>query len=499
MSRTASFIRWSCGIAGLCVLSAVAARGTGMSQGTIGPATASEARAGTVVATIGDSMITWGDVARKLAQEIRPHEEQFQQQTEPVTALSVLRKMLAEKATSTEGRKLGYLQDEQIHTDVTQYEQQLIVGKLLEAELGDKLKIEDAEIDRVMKSNPKATRDQARMVVQRAKVSQLVQQFYGQVAQNRGLKKMSENLTRAAQIHQRLLNQPSQPRGPSEFWIRNGQIVTDLSQEEKDLPLAVFEGGQFTLQDWFQSLCNMAPPRRPKDLDTAQGVEKLLDRALQVPILAAEARSKGYDQDPKVRSDVRTREDQRLLYKVQEEKTKHVKEPTPEQVKEYFEKDPERFATPAVLKADQIWCPDEETAKKVKGLLDGGADFQTVKKEHSLQKDSEVYTLSSGSEGIFWADLWKGEPNQVLGPLRGFYNSGVAWRVVKVQEKTPAQAQPFSEQLANNIKWVLYAEWRQQAMKEYEQTLLEKHPYEIFSDRLKDLDPLEIAAMPQGN
>jgi len=492
--------------------------------------------------------------------------------------------MLAEKATSMEGRRLGYLEDEQLRPHIVQYEQQQLVRNLLEAELGDKLTVEDAEIDRVMKSNPKATRDQARMVVQRAKANQLMEQFYAQVTQKRGLKKMSENLALAAQIHQRLLNQPSQPRGPSEFWIRNSQIVTDLSQEEKDLPLAVFEGGQFTLKDWFLSLCNVAPPRRPKNLDTPQGVEKLLDAALRGPVLAAEARSKGYDQNPKVRSDVRALEDQRLLYMVQQEKTKHIKEPTLEQVKEYFEKDPERFAKNAVMRIDQIWCQDEETARKARSELDNGEAFESVWHKYSLERaekektspawlrylvkppDTEILpsetdativlhslipagsttrggfeitvpegeqmtvtylrderivywagkgeitkiatkekaffppfemTASSGSQGIFWADLWKGEVGQVLGPVRGFYGDGIKWRVVRVREKTPAQAQPFSEQLGNSIKWVLYAEWRQEALKDYEQALLEKYPFEVFTGRIRDLDPLEIAARQQ--
>ncbi len=495
MNKANSLVCMVCIVVGLCVSSAIAA---GASQGPMGPATAFEAEAETVVATIGDYAITRADVAQKLSQALRPREDEFQRETEPATAQSVVRELLAEKATSMEGRRLGYLQDEQISTSVTQYEQQLIVGRLLETELGDKLKIEDADIERVMKSNPKATRDQARMMVQRMKVSQLVGEYYGQICERRGLKKIDENLAKASLIHQRLLNQPSQPRGPSEYWIRNSQIVTDLTPEEKDLPLATWEGGQFTLKNWFEALCNMAPPRRPKDLDTAQGVEKLLDMALRAPVLAAEAKAKGFDQDPKVRSEVRIREDQRLLYKMQEVKTKDVKEPTPEQVKECFEKDPERFAIPAVLKADQIWCADEETAKRVKDLLDGGGDFATVKKEHSLQKDVEIYSLSYGSEGIFWADLWKGEPNQILGPMRGLYNGGVAWRVVKVQEKTPAQLQTFSEQLSNRIKWALYAEWRQQAVKEFEQEMLEKYPHEVFLDRIADLDPLTVAARPQG-
>lgn len=451
----------------------------------------------TVVAKIGDYAIPKDELVRRLLQEIRPHEEEFPREPEPVTAESVLRKMLAEKATSMEGRRLGYLQDEQIHAAIVQFEQQQLVRRLLEAQLEGKLSVDEAEIDRAMKDNPKATREQANMLVQRAKATQIMEQFYGQVTEKRKLKKASENFARAAEVHQRLLTRPAQPRGPGEYWIRNSQVSTDLSEEEKNLVLATFEGGQFTLKDWFLTLCNIIPPRRSNDLGTPQGMEKLLDMALRGPVLAAEARSRGYDRDAKLRSDVRMLEDQRLLYKTQEERTRAVKEPTPEQVKEYFDKNPGRFATSAILKVDQIWCPDEETARKVRGLLDQGADFPAVKKEHSLQKDGDSYSLSPGGEGLFWANLWKGEPNQVLGPVRGFYGSGVKWRIVKVQEKTPPKAQPYSEQLGNSVKWVMFGEQRQQVLKDYEKQLLEKYPYEIFRDRIKDLDPLEIAMKQQ--
>ncbi len=490
MNKTGLWIGASSVVMGLCISLGTTAGGAARASR---PAQQIVPHGGSVVARIGDYEITREELAKRLLQEIRPHEEEFQQEVEPATAQGTLRKMLAEKATSMEGRKLGYLQDEHIHTNISQYEQQQLVGRMLQAELGDKVTADDSEIEQVIKANPRTTREQAKMVVQRTKVMQLRQQFYEDVSKKRGMKKMSENLAKAADIHQRLLTKPLQPRGQGQYWITNSQIMTDLSEEERNLPLAVYEGGQFTLKDWFVSLCNAAPPRRPKDLDTPQGAERLMDGVLWLPILAAEARARGYDKAADFRSAVRALEDQRLLYKTQEVMTKHIEQPTADQVKEYFEKDPQRFASPAVVKADVIWCTDKDVAAKVKDLLAQGAEFQTVKKEYSLQQNVEVYSLSQGTEGPFWADLWKGEPNQILGPMQGFYGAGGKWRIVKVLEKTPAQEKPFSEQVANSAKWVLFAEWRQQALKDFEQELLARYPYEVFSEQIKDLDPLDIA------
>ncbi len=43
----------------------------------------------------------------------------------------------------------------------------------------------------------------------------------------------------------------------------------------------------------------------------------------------------------------------------------------------------------------------------------------------------------------------------------------------------------------------VFAQQRQQVLKESEKGLLEKYPYEIFSDRIQGLDPLEIALKQQ--
>lgn len=470
----------------------------GVSRGGSAPTADPNVQAPVIVAGLGDVTISRDDLVQRLLQEIRPHEEEFYREGPPVTAESVLRKMLAEKATSMEGRRLGYDRDDQIRRAVSQLEQSRIVTRLLETELGSKVEaVADSDVNEVMKSRPTLTREQAKMMVQRAMAVRLMEQFYKEVAGKRKLAKVSENLPKAAAIHQRLLTQPRQPRGPTEYWIRNSQVSTDLSEDEKGMLLATFEGGQFTLKDWFLLICEMAPPRRPKDLDKPEGVEKLLDMGLRGPVLAAEAKSRGYDNDPKLRSELRKLEDDRLLYKTQEEKVKPVVEPTPEQVKAYFDEDPSRFATNPVLKVDQIWCADLETARKLKESIDQGADFEALRKEHSLQKDVSPYSLSPGSEGLFWSEIAKGEPNQVLGPVPGFYGSGAKWRLIKIHERTSAKTQAYSEQLANSAKWVLFGGQRQKVLRDLEKELLEKYPHEVFTDRIEDLDPVEIVLKQQ--
>ncbi|MHC4646850.1 MAG: M56 family metallopeptidase, partial [Planctomycetota bacterium] len=124
---------------------------------------------------------------------------------------------------------------------------------------------------------------------------QLLDGFYQQICNQRNLRKLSHNLPKVIEAHQRLRYHPQKPRRG--YWITNRQIREELTQQEKDTVLATFEGGQVTLEDWFGALSELPPPRRPKDLDTPGQVERLFDNVLKMSILVAEAESRGLDED----------------------------------------------------------------------------------------------------------------------------------------------------------------------------------------------------------
>ncbi len=458
------------------------------------PAKEPAADSANAVAKIGDFVITRAELEDRLVREIRPHEEEFATESKPVTAEATLRVMLAEKAMSMEGRKLGYLNDDAIHQRMQELEQNRLAMMVQNSLFPGPPAVDAAEVDRLLKGRPGLKRDQATLLAQRAAALKIFNEFYGKLTEKFHLQKARDNFAPAAQIHQRLLLKPAETRGPGEFWIKNSQVRNELSEKEKNLVLATYDGGQFTLKDWFQAICNVAPPRRPSDLGTPAGVERLLDAALRLPILVAEAKTRGYEKDPKLRAEIRQSEDRELLYKVQEEKLKGAKEPTAEQIKACFEKNPERFGQAARVKISQIWCESLPVAQEVKAALDKGENFETLRKARSLQKEEEPHNVSAIGEGIFWADLWKADPNQTIGPVRGFYGSGVKWRMVRILEKTPAKAQPYSEQIANGVKWTMISEQRQRLLEDYQKELLAKYPHEIFAERIKNLDPIEIAA-----
>jgi hypothetical protein len=211
-----------------------------------------------------------------------------------------------------------------------------------------------------------------------------------------------------------------------------------------------------------------------------------------MPIYAAEAKLQNIDKDETFLKQLREFEDSQLLSKVKIEKYKEVKEPTGEEILASFNNNKEAFRTGRFMKIDQIWCEDLKTAKKVKDELDKGKDFEAAKQEYSLVKNSKASNSYPSSEGLFWKDLWRAEPNDIVGPIKGFNNRQIKWRIVKILEKKPGELKEYSKDMDNRIKNIIMNERRKAIIAEYGRELLKKYQYKIYKKRIKNIDPLDI-------
>jgi hypothetical protein len=158
----------------------------------------------------------------------------------------------------------------------------------------------------------------------------------------------------------------------------------------------------------------------------------------------------------------------------------------------YFGKNREVFRKDKKLKIDLIWCQDLKTAKQVKAELDEGKDFEATKQKYSLDKKIKPFNTYPGSEGLFWKDLWKGDPNDVVGPIKGFRRSGVNWRIVKILEKNPGELTGYSEDMESRVKDKMIGDQREAIFEKYGDEILKKYTYQIYADKIKDIDPLKI-------
>ncbi len=468
-------------------------------SGQIGPAAAEAPRPVAVTASsppnvvgqIGDYAILKEEFVRRLTGELNPYTyESYSAKSEPVNARSILEKMIAEKAMVMEARRQNMLESETLRTAIGEYRDRKLVNLLLQNQLQSKLIVTPEEIEEKVKADPNLDKARARAVLERTKANQLLDAYYKGIYEKCRVHKLTENFAKAAEIHQRLLYKPQSERKVG--FIRDSQVRDELSEEEKNLVLATYSRGNITLKDWFEKLCDFSPPSRPRDLGTEKGVGRFLDIVLKMPLLASEGERLGLDKDGGLLKQVRGYEDTRLFSAALAAKYEQVQEATDAQAAEYFSENKDLFITGRTINIDQIWCPDLATARKVKTELDEGADFQVVKEKYSLQKDSKPLHTYPGSEGYFWSDLWKGEPNQVLGPLKGFYKEQFKWRIVKVLQKQPGEVKEYSDNMKNAVKRKIMSDKREAVLEKYYKELLEKYPHKIYDDRIKGIDPLNI-------
>jgi len=455
------------------------------------PVVKPDAEPATIVARISDYVITREELEKRLMMELHPYDyDSYNEETEPVDANTVLMKMVAEKAMVIEARKQGYLKDETSQAAIKRYKDRRLRTLLLQNHLQGKLTFTEAEIEEQMKANPKLDKAKAMRMVQQEKVKRLLGKYFLEIYKKFHVKKLSDNFLKAAQIHQRLLLHPKTPNKMQ--FIRTSQIRDELTPEEKNIVLATFDHGKITLKDWFETLFEFSPPSRPRNLNTPKGVEQLLERALGMPLLVAEATLLGLDKDKELLNQVRDYEDRILLNKARQAKYNEVKDPNTEQIVTYFNKNKEVFRTNSILKIDLIWCEDLKTAQQVKTELDSGGDFEAVRQKYSLIKEGKPFNTSPGSEGLFWKDLWKGDPNEIVGPVKGFYRNGIKWRIVKILEKNPGEVKEYSDDIQDRVKRKMVNEQRNDLLEKYGEELLKKYKYEIYGDKIKDINPLDI-------
>lgn len=466
----------------------------------------------TVVARMGDYTITREELEQRVMRELYPNDyDTTGEDIEPVCPERVLKKMLVEKAMIIEGRQKNFLNDEQTRTSIRQQMERRIVNLLFqkhieanedkttpsEDEIKQKLLVDRAKLKQKMQADPNfvmpdpnTLREKAISTIRRVKQTRIIRRYCDEIYKKSNVKKLKENFPKVIAIHQRLMTRPKQPRKVN--FIRNWQVRDELTQSEKDMVLVQFDGGKVTLYDWFNTLCNIVPPRRPRNLNTVAGVERMLDRAISGPLLVHEAQSLGLDKDEEFMKQMREYEDRRLLGQVRSAKMKENKEPTDEEIIAYYNENKDAFITGRNIKIDTIWCENLDEAKKVKAELDAGKDFEAVKKQFTPDDERKPFSAYPGSEGLFWKDIKVGEPNDVIGPLKGFHRQKIQWRVVKILENNPGKPREYTDNMKGQIKSQITTGRNEALMEQYGKELLAKHAHEIYADKFKDFDPLDI-------
>jgi hypothetical protein len=140
-----------------------------------------------------------------------------------------------------------------------------------------------------------------------------------------------------------------------------------------------------------------------------------------------------------------------------------------------------------------LWFDNRQEATELKNMLDSGMDFdqafEEFPKANKTNKDVKV-----SREGIFFEELWRAQPNEIIGPTKGFLEEELKWRIVKIIKKIPGEKQDFESTrgLSLKIKNYLKREEREKIKEQTTEELLKKYSYKIYRENYEGLDFYDI-------
>ena len=226
---------------------------------------------------------------------------------------------------------------------------------------------------------------------------------------------------------------------------------------------------------------------------TRDELRGLVTDFLKEELLAREARALGLDQNDTI---VRRRLAQKLEFLVQD--TSRLAEPTEEDLRRFYEANPERFQTDARISFTHVFFSREKRANaatEAKAALSdlsrgaNPADFGDRLLVDSELVDADMQSVA-GQFGREFADaVFTLKPGAWNGPIE----SGYGLHLVRVSEVKPANRREFSQ-----VKTQVLERWREQRQREdnekYFASLLKK--YDVVVD--ENLKPL-IGPLDESN
>ncbi len=221
--------------------------------------------------------------------------------------------------------------------------------------------------------------------------------------------------------------------------------LPQASPEEIKKTVITYNGGSWTVQNLYDNVNRYM--RGVLDLNQADHLKEQLEGLIVSDLLLARAKSKGIEQNPKVKAQLSRTRDNMLAETYYREDVSGKVMLSPDQVKKYYQDNKKEFYQPAKALVHIIAVPEKAQAQEIYGLLAKGTDFSMLARDRSVDpskasggalrwvesNDAELPELSRMAFGLAL--------NQ---PSRPFaYRNNFA--VIKVTEKTPAKQRSFEE------------------------------------------------------
>lgn len=208
--------------------------------------------------------------------------------------------------------------------------------------------------------------------------------------------------------------------------------------------LATVNGKAITEQD-----LNMAMTRFPQEnqafFATEQGKAQLLEQLISFELVHKYAEDEKLSETEEYKSQLEILKKD-LLIQAGVKKILDAVTVTEEEVKDFYNNNPDMFKGEESVRAKHILVDSEEKAKEVKAAIDGGLSFEEAAKENSTcPSSSQGGDLGFFTRGRMVPEFEDAAFAMTIGEVSEPVKTQFGYHLIKVEEKTPEVTRSFDE------------------------------------------------------
>ena len=252
-----------------------------------------------------------------------------------------------------------------------------------------------------------------------------------------------------------------------------------------------------TMKQFQEQISTLPPQLQMAMLQNPQLKEQLIERWVNVTLLGEKAKSLGLDKDPTVIAKIEDVKNSILAQELLKKEIQAKVKVTEEEVKEYYEKNKDKFKEPEQVRARHIlikvdpnadekkWKEAEEKAKEIKKRIEKGEDFAKLAKEFSddpgtKNRGGELGFFTKGRMvPEFEAAAFALKPGEVSDPVKTVYG----YHIIQTLEKKSAKQKEFN-QVKEQIRQMLKREKERKLMDKMIAELKKEHKVTINKELL---------------
>jgi parvulin-like peptidyl-prolyl isomerase len=270
--------------------------------------------------------------------------------------------------------------------------------------------------------------------------------------------------------------------------VKNAEVdINVFTDDEKNTVLAEWDDDNIKFAK-ILSRYKSNLPRVLRALREPKNLKKEIQNLSLISLAIAEAKKMGLDEDEQIVKTLNNFKEDRLSYLVEQRLVNEKISFTDEDVKKYYDDNPDQFMDPAKLEMWAITVKDEALAKKVANLAKKGSNFESLSKKYSTDKyykDKGGYLgfRTVNSRGSISRKAFEMEPNgQISEPVK-YKNE---WAIVKTGELNDKKLRPFQD-VVKMVEGRLRNDLLKEKRNEWKAELEEKYTVKINDEVLNSI------------